>query len=121
MGVLQGTIFICFAVIFQFVLQGDLYLLQSRPVTTLNVWTEYELLHEFDTAIFTEETMTIRANVGEVMPKPISALTYCVVVQNLEETICSFVMGMKATPFYLQFMNMFNYCVHMEAINVGNN
>lgn len=56
--------------------QNDLFILQARPVTTLNSWTEYELTHEFDSAILSEEdTFLTKANIGEVMPGALTVLS----------------------------------------------
>jgi phosphoenolpyruvate synthase/pyruvate phosphate dikinase len=32
--------------------QGQLYLLQCRPVTSLNTWTDFELIHELGNTLF---------------------------------------------------------------------
>lgn len=43
---------------------NDIYLLQARPITTLDQWTDYELTHELDTPIVSQiETITF-ANTG---------------------------------------------------------
>lgn len=54
--------------------KNRLYLLQSRPITTLTTWTEYELTHEFDNPVNTKNSVYTMANVGEVYPLAISAL-----------------------------------------------
>lgn len=46
--------------------KGDLYLLQSRPITTLTNWTDFELTHEQDTPVITENSLYTIANTGEV-------------------------------------------------------
>lgn len=57
-------------------MQNDLFILQARPVTTLNSWNEFELLHEFDSALLSEEdTFLTKANIGEVMPGALSVLS----------------------------------------------
>ncbi|XP_066149051.1 rifampicin phosphotransferase-like [Euwallacea fornicatus] len=55
--------------------KGRLYLLQSRPITTLSTWTDFELTHELDAAIVTETSLFTVANAGEVFPKAMSALS----------------------------------------------
>ncbi|KAJ8982197.1 hypothetical protein NQ317_013499 [Molorchus minor] len=45
-----------------------LYLLQSRPVTTLNSWSEFELTHELDYPIVTNKVVLTIGNLGEVIP-----------------------------------------------------
>ncbi|CAH0549548.1 unnamed protein product [Brassicogethes aeneus] len=55
--------------------KDHLYLLQSRPVTTLNSWTDFELLHELDAPIMTEQNIYTLANVGEVYPGATTVLS----------------------------------------------
>ncbi|XP_059048082.1 putative phosphoenolpyruvate synthase [Achroia grisella] len=55
--------------------KDGIYLLQARPITSLERWTEEELLHEMDTPIMSDEDLTTFANTGEVFPKPVTPLT----------------------------------------------
>jgi phosphoenolpyruvate synthase/pyruvate phosphate dikinase len=41
-----------------------LFLLQSRPITSLDTFTDWELQHEFDTAVDSERDISTKANVG---------------------------------------------------------
>lgn len=50
-----------------FHIQGTLYLLQSRPMTSTGSYTSWEIMHEFDTAVMSEEDYFSFGNVGEVM------------------------------------------------------
>lgn len=51
----------------QFAVVGsDVYLLQARPITALDAWTDKELRREFDTAVLTDEDYVTQANTGEV-------------------------------------------------------
>uniref|UniRef100_A0A6A7FWM4 Phosphoenolpyruvate synthase n=1 Tax=Hirondellea gigas TaxID=1518452 RepID=A0A6A7FWM4_9CRUS len=61
------------------VLQERLYLLQARPITSLESWSELELLLELDDAFLTESELLTRANTGEVFPGPMTPLTLSVV------------------------------------------
>ena len=45
-------------------LQDVIYLLQSRPITSFQAWTDYELTHEFDSAMSSRYDITTKANVG---------------------------------------------------------
>lgn len=59
---------------------AKLHLFQSRPVTGLDAYTEFELVHEFEMPSRAEKEFCTRANVGEVMPyadSPLNA-TFCV-------------------------------------------
>lgn len=60
---------------FFFFFKGNLYLLQSRPITTLNSWSEFDLTHELDYPVCSEHTILSTGNVGEVMPNAMSVLT----------------------------------------------
>ncbi|XP_037797094.1 LOW QUALITY PROTEIN: uncharacterized protein LOC119592339 [Penaeus monodon] len=57
------------------VTKDALYLLQARPITTLESWTDFELVHEQDTALLTDHELLTKANVGEVLQGRISPLT----------------------------------------------
>ena len=52
-----------------------IYLLQARPITSLQSWTNNELLHEFDSAIVSNSDISTKANVGEVLPGATTTLT----------------------------------------------
>jgi len=48
---------------------GEIYILQSRPVTNLdNSFTDYEVMHELDTPHATEKEINSRAHWGENFP-----------------------------------------------------
>lgn len=51
------------------------YLFQSRPVTHLNAYNEWELTHEFDSGHLDELEYNTKANLGEVMPGAMSPLS----------------------------------------------
>ncbi|KAJ8916677.1 hypothetical protein NQ315_000322 [Exocentrus adspersus] len=55
--------------------QDRLYLLQSRPITTLSAWTEFDLTHELDYPVRFDYTVLSTGNIGEVMPNAMSVLT----------------------------------------------
>ncbi|XP_049875010.1 uncharacterized phosphotransferase YvkC-like isoform X2 [Pectinophora gossypiella] len=62
------------------VTKDEIFLLQARPITSLERWTEEELLHELDSPIMSDDELVSFANTGEVLPKPISAMTYDMLV-----------------------------------------
>ncbi|XP_013788232.1 uncharacterized protein LOC106472148 [Limulus polyphemus] len=55
-------------------LKDKVYLLQARPVTTVDTETEFEIVHEMDIPLYSEEEFLSKANVGEVMPGAMSPL-----------------------------------------------
>ncbi|KPJ09368.1 putative phosphoenolpyruvate synthase [Papilio machaon] len=64
-----------------------IYLLQARPITSLERWTEEELLHELDFPIMSDDELLTFANTGEVLPKPLTPMTYDLVVTPLQKGI----------------------------------
>lgn len=62
---------------------NKIYLLQVRPVTSINQWTEYELLHEMDSAVCSDTEIFTIANSGEVFPGATTVLTQSIVMENL--------------------------------------
>lgn len=51
---------------------GKIFLLQSRSITSLNNYTDYEILHENDSPVMSNTDIFTRANVGEVLLGPLS-------------------------------------------------
>ncbi|XP_068241678.1 rifampicin phosphotransferase-like isoform X2 [Palaemon carinicauda] len=66
------------------VIKDTVYLLQARPVTSLDSWTEFELIHEHDTGLLTDHELLTKANVGEVLNGAVSTLTSSIVIRFLE-------------------------------------
>ncbi|GIY36276.1 hypothetical protein CDAR_552561 [Caerostris darwini] len=56
------------------ILNDNLYIFQSRPVTNATAETDYEIKHEFDAPLRCENEYFTVANIGEVMPRPTSIL-----------------------------------------------
>ncbi|CAH2050125.1 unnamed protein product, partial [Iphiclides podalirius] len=72
----------------EWAISGDeIFLLQARPITSLERWTEEELLHELDFPIMSDDELITFANTGEVLPKPLTPLTYDLVVTPLERGV----------------------------------
>lgn len=57
------------------IVNNQIYLLQARPITTFDLETDYEIIHEFDTGLLTDSEYITKANIGEVMPKALSPLS----------------------------------------------
>lgn len=53
---------------------NEIYLLQSRPITNLKNYNEWESMHENDSAFPTEHPLFSRANIGEICPGALSYL-----------------------------------------------
>ncbi|KAI5639732.1 pyruvate phosphate dikinase, PEP/pyruvate binding domain-containing protein [Phthorimaea operculella] len=77
------------------VTKDAIYLLQARPITSLERWTEEELLHEMDTAIMSDDELISFGNTGEVLPKPMSALSYDLMINPMVEGIDDLIHGIN--------------------------
>ncbi|XP_026732206.1 uncharacterized protein LOC113496983 [Trichoplusia ni] len=65
------------------VTETEIFLLQARPITSLDRWTDEELLHELDSPIMADDELLSFGNAGEVFPKPITPMTYDLVLTPL--------------------------------------
>lgn len=54
---------------------GQIYLFQSRPVTSLDLFSETEMIHEFDRPSRAEDEWTTRVNFNEVFPYAVTPFT----------------------------------------------
>ncbi|XP_041048282.1 uncharacterized phosphotransferase YvkC-like [Carcharodon carcharias] len=63
---------------------ADIYLLQARPVTTLDTESEFELMHEFDSPLATDYIWMTTSNVSEMLPGAITPLSISTFVQAAE-------------------------------------
>jgi hypothetical protein len=59
-------------------------IIQARPVTALDAWTDFELRHEFDSPILTDSDYVTKANTGEVFPGATSPLGLSVSARALD-------------------------------------
>ncbi|XP_043470368.1 uncharacterized protein LOC122503758 [Leptopilina heterotoma] len=57
------------------IIGDNIFLLQSRPITSLDNWTDFELTYELDSIVPVENDILTFANVGEVFPGVTSPLT----------------------------------------------
>ncbi|XP_071444173.1 rifampicin phosphotransferase-like [Hetaerina americana] len=69
------------------IVKNQIYILQARPITALDSWSEFELLHEFDSPVVTDSEVTTRANTGEVLPGAMTPLTSSVMAKALDVII----------------------------------
>ena len=54
---------------------GQLYVLQARPITTLVFESDDDLIHEFDSPVVSAKELVTTCNVQEMMPGAVSTLT----------------------------------------------
>ncbi|GAB0097107.1 uncharacterized protein DMENIID0001_127060 [Sergentomyia squamirostris] len=64
---------------------GRIYLLQSRPITSLDAFTDWELAHEFDYPLMSPEDARTTANVQEVFPGCTTPLSVYIVAKMIDE------------------------------------
>lgn len=55
--------------------EDQIYLLQARPITTIDQETDEDIIHEFDTPLPTGQERLTLGNIGEMMPGVVTALT----------------------------------------------
>uniref|UniRef100_K1QPR0 Putative phosphoenolpyruvate synthase n=1 Tax=Magallana gigas TaxID=29159 RepID=K1QPR0_MAGGI len=61
----------------EWALAGDqFYLLQARPITTLEEVTDEDLIHEFDDPLITDQEWLTTGNISEMLPGATTPLTY---------------------------------------------
>ncbi|XP_060807210.1 uncharacterized phosphotransferase YvkC-like [Amyelois transitella] len=99
------------------VAKDGIYLLQARPITSLEQWTEEELLHEHDSPIMSDDDIITFANCGEVMPKPMSPLSIDVLLKPLMDTLMH---GMEpdASPYdHWAFMTHYRVTMALYALS----
>ncbi|XP_014470247.1 PREDICTED: putative phosphoenolpyruvate synthase isoform X3 [Dinoponera quadriceps] len=97
----------------------QIYLLQARPITTIDAWTDFELTHELDSGVPADVDFMTFANVGEVLPRPICPLSITTILKVLNLSIGSKSYGYDCN--YLHVVGMrcaMNYCMTFLR-NVG--
>ncbi|KAG1699297.1 putative phosphoenolpyruvate synthase [Nymphon striatum] len=63
--------------------ENEIYLLQARPITSLDNMSEFELEHEFNTPLLTDKVMFTSGNIREVIPGAVSPLTQSFIMDKL--------------------------------------
>ncbi|XP_065171802.1 rifampicin phosphotransferase-like [Atheta coriaria] len=89
--------------------KDKLVLLQARPVTFLENWTDYELEHEFDIPILCNKNVFTTANVKEVMPGAITPLCNSTIIRSVDESV-----GMCVSANFNQRLTRRKYLVTMH-------
>ncbi|XP_041376866.1 putative phosphoenolpyruvate synthase [Gigantopelta aegis] len=63
------------------------YLLQCRPITAQEHESDEDLIHEFDSAMASDRDWLTTGNIGEMMPKAVTPLTWSVFVSSVEMSL----------------------------------
>lgn len=95
-----------------------IYLLQSRPITSLNNFTDYEIIHENDTAIMSADTMFTKANVGEIVLGSISVFSQSTMKECLEKMVATRML--RDEDYKGLFPKLFPISHQHFFMNVGN-
>lgn len=91
-----------------------IFLLQARPITSLNAWTDFELMHELDSGVPSNVNLMTFANVGEVLPHPVSPLTISTIVKVLNMAL-----GAKVDTYDVKFLHMIGMRCAINYIDVS--
>lgn len=94
-----------------------IFLLQSRAITALNNFTDYEIAHETDSAVMGGYDIYTRANVGEVLSGAVSKLTNAIVTEQIESSNLKMFGGRNYSTLYRQMFPCFYNTIFMEAFN----
>lgn len=92
-----------------------IFLLQSRAITALNNFTDFEIAHESDSAVMGCFDVYTRANVGEVLSGAISKLTNVIVTEQVEACNIQMFGNINYTPLYRKMFPCFYNTVFMDA------
>lgn len=101
-------------------LQGKFFLFQCRAITTLNPFTDWELKHEFDSAVMSNEDVWTTANVYEVLPHALTLPTMHFFISIVDQVLKKRVDKMKDFQWDVhRFMPCFNYHLFLDVFNVS--
>lgn len=91
-----------------------IYLLQSRTITSLNNFTDWEIAHETDSAIMSPEDISTRANVGEVLNGALTKLSRALITDTFEKINAGLLM-MPFSPLHNKLFHSFNDTIFMDV------
>ncbi|XP_074864614.1 rifampicin phosphotransferase-like isoform X2 [Carettochelys insculpta] len=95
--------------------ENKIYFLQARPVTALDVESEFELMHEFDSGFPSDYQWLTTANVSETVPGAVTPLTGAVfggALQHAAQQFCVHSGGLDGLkPYSFRCVDM--YCGHL--------
>ncbi|XP_059608212.1 uncharacterized protein LOC132256049 [Phlebotomus argentipes] len=97
---------------------GKIYLLQSRPITSLDAFTDWELAHEYDYAVMSPEDARSTANVQEVFPGCTAPLSLLVVAKLIDEATFQQYTGFKSSKLLFNVFWLATYQLGFEVYNL---
>ncbi|KAK3108445.1 hypothetical protein FSP39_008087, partial [Pinctada imbricata] len=99
---------------------GKFYLLQARPITTLDRETDEDLIHEFDDPLVTGKELLTTGNIGEMMPGAITPLTHSTFKRAIDRGVNTYSEIAAGGP-YVEFpAKMVLSCCGHNFINMNN-
>ncbi|XP_078066727.1 rifampicin phosphotransferase-like isoform X2 [Mustelus asterias] len=110
---------------------AQIYLLQARPITTFYTESEFELTHEFDSALSTDYEWMTTSNIGEMMPGAVTPLTASTFARAVEYALQELSMKAGGIPCFSPynykyigiccshlFLNLMSMNANMEQNNI---
>lgn len=91
-----------------------IYLLQARPVTTINAWTDFEIMHELDSGVPCDVDLMTFANIEEVLPYPVTPLSISAVMKVLNLSLSA-----KFNKFDCQYLHMIGMRCAINYLDVS--
>lgn len=92
-----------------------IYLLQSRAITALNSYTDFEIINERNSAIMSCEDITTKANVGEVLVGATSSLSQSITREVLDNQVEKSMLGGKESLVYPKYFPISHHHILMDA------
>lgn len=101
------------------IIGDEIFLLQSRPITSLDNWTDFELTHELDSTVPVENDILTFANVGEVLPGVLSTLTLSTFVVYLSGVVNGNFNKPSIIPYCEHNIHISSMRITLNYMNVG--
>lgn len=102
------------------IISDKIFLLQSRPITTLDNWTDFELTHELDSIVPVENDILTFANVGEVFPGVTSPLTISTFIYYLNNSVSDNFKKPSLVPYCDDHIHVSSMRITINYLNVSN-
>jgi Pyruvate phosphate dikinase, AMP/ATP-binding domain len=95
-----------------------IYLLQSRPITSLNNFTDYEIIHENDSPVMSGGDMFTRAHMNGIFEGPVSTFSQSTLLKVFDKTVFKNNFG-KTTDYSGLYSMLFPVRDHHPFICIG--
>lgn len=95
-----------------------MYLLQSRPITTLYTWSDFEITHEMDFPVLTDQSVFTVANVREVMPNALTVLSQTSSVLAVDRSLQNYAQQ-NYDPLSTKGICLFQHSTFIDTVSVS--